>query len=114
MWGSPICSVLPRFLPWLFPAEFREHDGAVGTYFEAAAVIVTLVLLGDLLQVRAMGQTSQAIKALLKLAPKLAWRLRDDGSEEQVPLETVKVGDRLRIKPGEKVPVDAGRTQPRG
>jgi len=99
-------SLAAVFLPGLFPAEFREHDGAVGTYFEAAAVIVTLVLLGDLLQVRAMGQTSQAIKALLKLAPNLAWRLRDDGSEEQVPLETVQVGDRLRIKPGEKVPVD--------
>ena len=99
-------SLAALFLPGLFPAAFREHDGAVGTYFEAAAVIVTLVLLGDLLQVRAMGQTSQAIKALLKLAPNLAWRLRDDGSEEQVPLETVQVGDWLRIKPGEKVPVD--------
>jgi Cu+-exporting ATPase len=92
--------------PGLFPAEFREHDGAVGTYFEAAAVIVTLVILGDVLQLRAMGQTSQAIQQLLELAPNLAWRLRDDGTEEQVPLETVKVGDRLRVKPGEKVPVD--------
>jgi Cu+-exporting ATPase len=92
--------------PGLFPAEFREHDGAVGTYFEAAAVIVTLVMLGDVLQLRAMGQTSQAIQQLLELAPNLAWRLRDDGTEEQVPLETVKVGDRLRVKPGEKVPVD--------
>ena len=90
----------------LFPQEFREHDGAVGTYFEAAAVIVTLVILGDFLQLRAMGQTSQAIQQLLKLAPNLAWRLRDDGTEEQVPLETVAVGDRLRVKPGEKIPVD--------
>jgi Cu+-exporting ATPase len=92
--------------PGLFPQVFREHDGAVGTYFEAAAVIVTLVILGDVLQLRAMGQTSQAIQRLLKLAPNLAWRLRDDGTEEQVPLQSVAVGDRLRVKPGEKVPVD--------
>ena len=92
--------------PGLFPQEFREHDGAVGTYFEAAAVIVTLVMLGDVLQLRAMGQTSQAIRQLLELAPNLAWRLRGDGTEEQVPLEAVKVGDHLRVKPGEKVPVD--------
>jgi Cu+-exporting ATPase len=91
--------------PGIFPEEFREH-GAVGTYFEAAAVIVTLVLLGDVLQLRAMGRTSQAVRDLLKLAPNLAWRLREDGSEEQVKLDEVKVGDRLRVKPGEKVPVD--------
>jgi Cu+-exporting ATPase len=99
-------SLAAVFLPELFPPVFREHDGAVGTYFEAAAVIVTLVILGDVLQLRAMGQTSQAIRQLLKLAPNLAWRLRDDGIEEQVPLESVVVGDRLRVKPGEKVPVD--------
>ncbi len=99
-------SLAAVFFPNLFPQEFREHDGAVGTYFEAAAVIVTLVMLGDVLQLRAMGQTSQAIQQLLKLAPNLAWRLRDDGSEEQVPLESVAVGNRLRVKPGEKVPVD--------
>jgi P-type Cu+ transporter len=92
--------------PGWFPPEFREHDGAVGTYFEAAAVIVTLVILGDFLQLRAMGQTSQAIQQLLKLAPNLAWRVNSDGSEEQVPLDTVAVGDRLRVKPGEKIPVD--------
>jgi Cu+-exporting ATPase len=69
-------------------------------------VIVTLVILGDVLQLRAMGQTSQAIQQLLQLAPNLAWRLRGDGTEEQVPLETVQVGDRLRVKPGEKIPVD--------
>jgi Cu+-exporting ATPase len=92
--------------PGLFPAEFREHDGAVGTYFEAAAVIVTLVMLGDVLQLRAMGQTSRAIQQLLELAPNVAWRLRDDGTEEQVSLDSVKVGDRLRVKPGEKIPVD--------
>ncbi|HAS86223.1 MAG TPA: heavy metal translocating P-type ATPase, partial [Candidatus Competibacteraceae bacterium] len=99
-------SLAAVFFPSLFPPEFRAHDGAVGTYFEAAAVIVTLVILGDFLQLRAMGQTSQAIQKLLTLAPNLAWRLRDDGTEEQVALETVKVGNRLRVKPGEKVPVD--------
>ena len=92
--------------PGWFPQEFREHDGAVGTYFEAAAVIVTLVMLGDVLQLRAMGQTSKALEQLLKLAPNLAWRLREDGSEEQVALDKVVVGDRLRVKPGDKVPVD--------
>jgi len=99
-------SLVAIFLPDLFPAEFREHDGAVGTYFEAAAVIVTLVILGDVLQLRAMGQTSQAIRELLRLAPNLAWRLREDGTEEQVALDAVVVGDRLRVKPGEKIPVD--------
>ena len=99
-------SLAAVFFPAYFPPEFREHDGAVGTYFEAAAVIVTLVILGDFLQLRAMGQTSQAIEQLLKLAPNQAWRLRDDGSEEQVALTSVAVGDRLRVKPGEKVPVD--------
>jgi Cu+-exporting ATPase len=98
-------SLVAVFAPGVFPAEFQEH-GAVGTYFEAAAVIVTLVILGDLLQVRAMGQTSQAVRDLLKLAPNLAWRVREDGSEEQVKLDEVRVGDRLRVKPGEKVPVD--------
>jgi Cu+-exporting ATPase len=101
-----VFSLAAVLMPGLFPPEFREHDGAIGTYFEAAAVIVTLVILGDFLQLRAMGQTSQAIQQLLKLAPNLAWRLRDDGSEEQVALETVAVGNRLRVKPGEKVPVD--------
>ena len=99
-------SLVAIFFPQFFPEEFREHDGAVGTYFEAAAVIVTLVILGDVLQLRAMGRTSQAVRDLLKLAPNLAWRLRPDGTEEQVKLDEVKVGDRLRIKPGEKVPVD--------
>ena len=99
-------SLVAIFLPGLFPLEFREHDGAVGTYFEAAAVIVTLVILGDVLQLRAMGRTSQAVRDLLKLAPNLAWRIGEDGSEAQVKLEDVKVGDRLRVKPGEKVPVD--------
>ena len=101
-----IFSLAAVFAPGLFPPEFREHDGAVGTYFEAAAVIVTLVLLGDVLQLRAMGRTSQAISELLRLAPNLAWRIRDDGSEDQVPLDSIVVGDRLRVKPGEKIPVD--------
>lgn len=99
-------SLAAVLMPGWFPQEFREHDGAVGTYFEAAAVIVTLVMLGDFLQLRAMGQTSQAIQQLLKLAPNLAWRVADDGSEQQVPLESVTVGNRLRVKPGEKIPVD--------
>jgi len=92
--------------PGLFPAEFRHHDGAVGTYFEAAAVIVTLVLLGDVLQLRAMGRTSQAIQGLLKLAPNLAWRIDASGDETHVALDSVVAGDRLRVKPGEKIPVD--------
>jgi len=99
-------SLAAVFAPELFPPAFREQDGAVGTYFEAAAVIVTLVILGDVLQLRAMGQTSQAIQKLLHLAPNLALRLRDDGAEEEVPLEAVQAGDRLRVKPGEKIPVD--------
>jgi Cu+-exporting ATPase len=99
-------SLAAVFAPGLFPAEFREHDGAVGTYFEAAAVIVTLVILGDVLQLRAMGRTSQAIQQLLELAPNLAWRIHDDGTEEQVPIDSVRLGDRLRVKPGEKLPVD--------
>jgi Cu+-exporting ATPase len=98
-------SLAAVLMPGWFPAGFREH-GAVGTYFEAAAVIVTLVTLGDYLQSRAMGQTSRAIQQLLKLAPNQAWRLNDDGMEEQVPLEAVVVGNRLRVKPGEKIPVD--------
>jgi Cu+-exporting ATPase len=99
-------SLAAVFIPGVFPTEFREHDGAVGTYFEAAAVIVTLVLLGDVLQLRAMGRTGEAITALLELSPNLAWRVRDDGTEEQVSLNDVLVGERLRVKPGEKIPVD--------
>jgi len=99
-------SVAAVLFPSWFPQQFHEHDGAVGTYFEAAAVIVTLVILGDFLQLRAMGKTGHAIQQLLELAPNLAWRLREDGVEEQVPLDAVAVGDRLRVKPGEKVPVD--------
>ncbi|SDA16164.1 Cu+-exporting ATPase [Nitrosospira sp. Nsp18] len=103
---SYLFSLAAVFMPGLFPQEFRAHDGSVRTYFEAAAVIMTLVILGEYLQTRAMGQTSRAIQQLLKLAPNQAWRLRDDGTEEQVSLETVVAGDRLRVKPGEKIPVD--------
>ena len=98
-------SVVATVAPDLFPASFREH-GRVGVYFEAAAVIVSLTLLGQLLELRARSKTSAAIKALLGLAPKTARRIKADGSEEDVPLEHVHVGDRLRVRPGEKVPVD--------
>ncbi|WP_399683105.1 copper-transporting P-type ATPase [Xenophilus sp.] len=98
-------SVVATLAPDLFPPSFHEH-GRVGVYFEAAAVIVSLTLLGQLLELRARSKTSAAIKALLGLAPKTARRLREDGSEEDVPLEQVHVGDRLRVRPGEKVPVD--------
>ena len=99
-------SLAAILFPGMFPTAFQEHGGGVGTYFEASAVIVTLVNLGDLLQLRAMGRTSQAVRDLLKLAPNAATRLRSDGSEEQVKLDAVRVGDRLRVKPGEKIPVD--------
>ena len=92
--------------PDVFPPSFRGHGGEVAVYFDAAAVITTLVLLGQVLELRARSQTSRAIKALLGLAPKTARLLRDDGSEEDVPLERVQVGDRLRVRPGEKIPVD--------
>ncbi|WP_457096853.1 heavy metal translocating P-type ATPase [Lysobacter sp. P5_B9] len=91
--------------PDLFPPSFREH-GRVGVYFEAAAVIVSLTLLGQLLELKARSRTSAAIKSLLRLSPKTARRLQDDGSETDVPLTHIHVGDRLRVRPGEKVPVD--------
>src|SRR6266542_1768899 len=89
-----------------FPPSFRGHGGEVAVYFDAAAVITTLVLLGQVLELRARSKTSNAIKALLGLAPKTARLLRDDGTETDVPLERVQVGDRLRVRPGEKIPVD--------
>jgi Cu+-exporting ATPase len=92
--------------PGLFPPSFRDHHGEVGVYFEAAAVIVTLVLLGQVLELQARSRTGAAIKALLRLAPNTARRVRDDGSEEEVALDQVRPGDRLRVRPGEKVPVD--------
>ena len=99
-------SVLATFAPALFPASFRGHTGNVELYFEAAAVIVTLVLLGQVLELRARSRTGAAIRALLGLAPKTARRVNADGSEEDLPLESVQVGDLLRVRPGEKLPVD--------
>jgi P-type Cu+ transporter len=99
-------SVVATVAPGVFPAAFRGHDGQVEVYFEAAAVIIALVLLGQVLEIRARERTSGAIKALLGLAPKTARRVRDNGSDEEVPLDRVQVGDRLRVRPGEKVPVD--------
>jgi Cu+-exporting ATPase len=99
-------SVVATLTPHLFPAAFRDSSGGVAVYFEAAAVIVTLILLGQVLELRARSQTSQAIKKLLGMAPKAARRLNDDGREADVPLEQIQVGDRLRVRPGEKIPVD--------
>ena len=101
-----VYSLVAALAPGIFPASFRGHGGEVAVYFEAAAVITTLVLLGQVLELKARSRTASAIKALLQLAPKTARRLRADGGEEDVPLEQVEVGDRLRVRPGEKVPVD--------
>ena len=98
-------SVVATIAPGLFPSTFMEH-GRIGVYFEAATVIISLTLLGQILELKARSQTSAAIKALLGLAPKTARRIRDDGSEEDVPLTHVHIGDMLRVRPGEKVPVD--------
>ncbi len=95
-----------RFFLRIFPASFRDHHGEVAVYFEPAAAIVTLVLLGQVLELRARRQTGSAIRALLGLAPKTARRLGADGHEEDIPLDQVIPGDRLRVRPGEKVPVD--------
>jgi P-type Cu+ transporter len=99
-------SVFALFFPGVFPASFRGHGGEVAVYFEAAAVITTLVLLGQVLELRARSQTSSAIKMLLGLAPKTARVIRANGNEEDIPLEHVQPGDLLRVRPGEKVPVD--------
>ncbi len=99
-------SVVATLAPGLFPPAFRGTHGTVAVYFEAAAAITVLVLLGQVLELRARETTSGAIRALLDLAPKTARRLKDDGSEEEVPLAEVAVGDRLRVRPGESVPVD--------
>jgi len=101
-----VYSLVAALAPGIFPASFRNPDRQVPLYFEAAAVIVTLVLLGQVLELRARSQTSSAIRALLDLAPKRARRLSEDGSDEDIPLEAVVPGDRLRVRPGEKVPVD--------
>ena len=101
-----VYSMVAVLMPGIFPDAFRQHDGSVAVYFEAAAVITVLVLLGQVLELRARESTSGAIRALLDLAPKTARLIRDDGTEEEVQLDTVQVGNRLRVRPGEKVPVD--------
>jgi P-type Cu+ transporter len=103
---SFVYSVVATLAPSVFPASFRGHHGAVGVYFEAAAVIVTLILLGQVLELRARSQTSTALKQLLGLAPKFARLIEQNGNEQDVPLDSVQVGDRLRVRPGEKVPAD--------
>jgi len=99
-------SVVGTLAPEIFPAAFRDSDGAVAVYFEAAAVITVLVLLGQVLELRAREETSGAIRALIDLAPKTARRVQQDGSDEEVSLDAIAVGDLLRVRPGEKVPVD--------
>ncbi len=99
-------SLVATFAPDVFPAAFRNHDGTVAVYFEAAAVITVLVLLGQVLELRARDATSGAIKALLALAPKTARLVADDGSEREVEIDSLHVGNHLRVRPGEKVPVD--------
>ncbi|AEI01654.1 cation translocating P-type ATPase [Afipia carboxidovorans OM5] len=101
-----VYSVVATVAPQVFPPAFRGHDGAVAVYFEAAAVITVLVLLGQVLELRAREATSGAIKALLDLAPKTARLVAEDGTDHEVPLDGLDVGDRLRVRPGEKVPVD--------
>ncbi|WP_314953796.1 heavy metal translocating P-type ATPase [Bradyrhizobium cosmicum] len=101
-----VYSLIGTIAPQIFPATFRGHEGAVAVYFEAAAVITVLVLLGQVLELRARDATSGAIKALLQLAPKTARRVEPDGSEHEVEIDTLHAGDRLRVRPGEKVPVD--------
>jgi Cu+-exporting ATPase len=99
-------SVAATFMPGLFPDSFRTHGGELAVYFEPAVVIIALVLLGQVLELRARSRTSSALKALLGLAPKTARVVRSDAREEDIPLEQVQVGDRLRVRPGEKIPVD--------
>ena len=101
-----VYSLAATFVPQIFPHAFRAHGGASASYFEAASVITVLVLMGQVLELRAREATSGAIRALLDLAPKTARRVKDDGSDEGVSLDTVQVGDRLRVRPGDKVPVD--------
>jgi Cu+-exporting ATPase len=101
-----VYSVIGTVAPGLFPATFRGHGGAVAVYFESAAVITVLVLLGQVLELRAREATSGAIKALLQLAPKTARRIGEDGTDHEVEIDSLAVGDRLRVRPGEKVPVD--------
>src|SRR6187401_2514531 len=99
-------SLFATFEPAFFPPEMRDGHGMVGVYYEVAAVIIALVLLGEWLELNARGKTSAAIRQLLGLAPKSARRIRADGTDEDVPLDQIQVGDRVRVRPGEKVPVD--------
>jgi Cu+-exporting ATPase len=99
-------SLVATFASGVFPPAFASHGGRVGVYYEAAAVIVSLTMLGQILELRARAETSAAIRSLMRLAPKMARRIRADGSEEDVPLAHVHIGDALRVRPGEKVPVD--------
>ena len=101
-----VYSMVATLAPSMFPAAFRGDDGSVAVYFEAASVITVLVLLGQVLELRARESTSGAIRALLDLAPKTARRIMSDGTEQEIQLDTVQVGDRLRVRPGEKVPID--------
>jgi Cu+-exporting ATPase len=106
-------SLAATFVPGAFPAEMRDQHGMVAVYFEVGATIITLVLLGEWLELAARGRTSVAIRQLLGLAPKSARRVRSDGSEEDVPIETLVVGERVRVRPGEKIPVDGRVTEGR-
>ena len=99
-------SVVATLLPGIFPASFRDENGEVAAYFEAAGVIVALILLGQVLELRARAATGNAIRALLNLAPKTARRIAADGRDEEIPLDAIAVGDRVRVRPGERVPVD--------
>jgi len=99
-------SLIATLFPWIYPESFRVHGGQPAVYFEAATAITTLVLLGQVLEIRARSRTSAAIRALLRLAPKTARLVREDGADQDIPLDQVKHGDRLRVRPGEKVPVD--------
>lgn len=109
-----VYSLVAAFLPHLFPSGLRDAEGMVAVYFEAAAVITVLVLLGQYLEIRAREQTGSAIRALLDLAPKTARRIKADGNDEDVPLDQVQIGDRLRVRPGDAVPVDGVVVDGRG
>jgi Cu+-exporting ATPase len=104
-------SLVATFAPGVFPAALWDNGASVPVYYEAAAVVTVLVLLGQVLELRARDKTGDAIRSLLKLAPKTARRIRADGTEEQTPLDRVHVGDRLRVRPGEAVPVDGSVTE---
>ncbi len=101
-----VYSLFATIFPGVFPLEFKNHSGLIGVYFEAAAVITTLVLLGQVLELRARGQTSSAIKSLLRLTPKTARVIRENGVEEDVPLNHIHPGEKIRVRPGEQIPVD--------